>query len=70
MPPSLIIRHALELGFTGYRIYPLPHAVMNWFYGPKLPRLFSRAGLRAARELVRLAFTPSDQASSIVVLHK
>lgn len=70
MPPHLIVRCALEIGFASYRIYPMPAELIQVFYLRPIPRLLSKAGFLRARRVLRAAFRPSARASSIVVLTK
>ena len=71
MPPALIIKQARSIGFREWRIVPMQHTIFEIFYGlPRRTKLFSKAGLRLARRLFRLATAPSDRASAIVVLRK
>lgn len=71
MPPSLIIQQAEKAGFVDPRIYPMQHDLMDIFYHPKRPsKLFSKAGLKLARRLLVMLFSPSVQQSAIVVLRK
>ncbi|PTD26100.1 class I SAM-dependent methyltransferase [Sphingomonas fennica] len=70
MPPSLIIRRGLEVGFSGFRVMPMPHELNEIFYGKPPPSLWSKKGLRFARRIVDLAFRPNMRAGAIVVLTK
>lgn len=70
MPPHLIIRHGVDAGFSSHRVYPMQHELMEMFYLSSIPPLFSKAGWRRARRILKAAFRPSDRASSIVVLTK
>ena len=71
MPPERIIAAARAIGFTEWRIYPLPQVVINRFYRLEPnPWLFSPAGMRRALHLLRMAFFPSAKAGAIVVLKK
>lgn len=70
MPPHLIMHHAREAGFTQFRIFPMQHDLYSSYYGPIPRSLFSKQGLRRARELLKMAFAPSQRASAIVVSQK
>jgi SAM-dependent methyltransferase len=70
MPPHLIINYAQEVGFTGHRIYPMQHDLIDIFYTQPIPRLFSKAAWRRAKRVLKAAFRPSGRASSIVILIK
>ncbi len=71
MPPELIINHARRIGFSSWRIFPMPHDIFSTFYSEKQPpRLASTRGLKRARQVVQWSLQPSDQTSAIVVLTK
>lgn len=70
MPPHLIIRHARDAGFIQFRIYPMQHDLYASYYDAPPISLFSKQGLRHARRLLKMAFTPSERASAIVVSQK
>lgn len=70
MPPHLIIRHAEELGFSTSRIFPMQHELIELFYRDPTPPLLSRKGRHRAKRLYKLAFKPSNRASSLVVCVK
>lgn len=71
MPPSLIIGHGLELGFSNYRVYPMQHDILAMLYGTAPPRkLWSKRGIRHAIQLVRRLSRPSLSNGGIVVLTK
>ena len=70
MPPHLIIRHGLELGFVSPRIYPMQHDLIELFYRRPVPRLLSKAAWTRAKRALKFAFRPSERASSIVMLTK
>lgn len=70
MPPSLIISQGKTVGFQEFRIFPMPAEIRTALYGPPPPKLVSRAGLRLARRVLRMAFNPSSSASAIVMLVK
>lgn len=70
MPPSLIIRRGKEVGFRTSRVYPMQHELHTLFYGEVPPPLWSRAGFLRARRVIKLTFSPSHRASSIVAMIK
>lgn len=70
MPPHLIIKQALAAGFTRFRVLPMPDDLFRQFYNDGQPRLLSKRGFLRLRRLFRMAFRPSDQASSIVISFK
>lgn len=70
MPPELIIRHAREIGFSSWRVYPMPDTIKPFFYGEPAPKLLSREGLAWAKRLINLAANPSHKAGAIVKLIK
>lgn len=70
MPPSLIIRRGREVGFHSARIYPMQHELQTIFYGEPPPKMISPAGWRRVKNVLKLAFIPSEANSSIVVMQK
>lgn len=70
MPPHLIIKHGMSIGFLSSRIYPMQNILLEVFYGDPIPRLLSKAGWERIKRVFKLAFRPSQRASSIVVLSK
>lgn len=70
MPPQLIISQATQAGFVSPRVFPMQHELLHLFYQDDLPHVFSRAGLRMARRVLRLLFKPNIRGSAIVVLRK
>ncbi|MET3725223.1 class I SAM-dependent methyltransferase [Sphingomonas trueperi] len=75
MPPSLIVRHALQAGFSSFRVFPMPQDILDIFYGNKgrgpgnwfLQRL-RRFGL--LRRIERMVYDADMSSSSIVLLTK
>ncbi len=70
MPPHLIADCALTAGFRQLRVFPMQHDIHEVFYGAPPPRLFSRKGLRLARRVLSMLFTPNMRCGSIVVMTK
>ena len=70
MPPHLIVRHAMEVGFSSYRVYPMQDELMTIFYHQPVPPRLSKATWLRAKRVLKAAFSPSIRASSIVVLRK
>lgn len=70
MPPHLIIRRGMEAGFRDFQIYPMPHDIKSLFYENRPPSIFSVAGIKFARRLLKLAFQPSNRFSAIVKMVK
>lgn len=70
MPPHLIWRHAQEIGFRSFRLFPMLQELLEvFYYQPPLKTL--RKGWRhRAKRIWKMAFTPSDRASAIMVLMK
>jgi SAM-dependent methyltransferase len=74
MPPSLIIKRAMEAGFTKYRVLPMPDDAIKILYGERkqsntwFTRLRRRRRLQ--RRLDRMLFEPNMEAGSIVLLTK
>ncbi len=70
MPPQLIAEFAHATGFRQLRVFPMQHNIHEVFYGAPPPRLFSRKGVRLARQVLSMLFTPSTRRGSIVVMTK
>lgn len=74
MPPSLIVQRGMEAGFSSFRVLPMPHEILEIFYGErkKSSHWFTRHRRRRRmfRRLDKLLFEPNMAASSIVLLTK
>lgn len=72
MPPHLIIRTGKMVGFTDYRVLPMPQYLHQIFYQPHdFPaRWFSKRRLRWAVRTLRALFSPDLRIGSIVILTK
>ncbi|MDI1294803.1 MAG: class I SAM-dependent methyltransferase [bacterium] len=71
MPPHLIVRRGLEVGFRSYRVLPMPIHLFSVFYkdrGP-LPR-FGKQRWLLIRRAWRMLFEPDMALGSIVVMTK
>jgi len=70
MPPHLIADHARAAGFRQIRVFPMQHDIHEIFYNAPPPRLFTRKGLRLARRVLSMLFSPNMGAGSIMVMTK
>lgn len=70
MPPSLIISHAKRIGYDSFRVYPMQHEIHSLLYTGAASKPWSMAGIKRAKRLMKLAFSPSMHAGGIVVLTK
>jgi SAM-dependent methyltransferase len=70
MPPHLIIRHGMDIGFKTSRIYPMQDELLEILYRQPVPPRYSKKGRWRARWLLDMAFRPSDRLSAIVVMTK
>ncbi|RVT89189.1 class I SAM-dependent methyltransferase [Sphingomonas crocodyli] len=70
MPPHLIIRRGLEVGFTSYRVFPAPEEMKDIFFRPRTPRIFGRLAPKLAFKGARLALRPSRKNGAIMLLRK
>jgi hypothetical protein len=69
MPPRLIIRRGREAGFGRGEVFPIPHDVVNLFYGRR-PRILSRAMLSRLHWAFHIFFGRYDRRSAVVRLTK
>ena len=71
MPPHLIIKHARELGFKSWRVFPMQHDLIETHYKQNVPRrLWSRVARERARFVLKMAFRPSLQTGGLVICVK
>lgn len=72
MPPRLIMQRGAEVGFTDFRVLPLPHYLQQIFYGERNypQRLLSKRRWKLTRRVLRLLFDPNPGDSAIVVMTK
>lgn len=70
MPPHLIIAQGEKAGFRDAQIFPMQHELLELFYRPRYPRLWSKSGLKLARRILRLVFGADPRQGAIVVMRK
>ena len=70
MPPHLIIRRGLEVGFKSYRVFPAAEDLKEAFFRPRTPRIFGRLAPKLAWKAAQLALRPDRRNCAIVLLRK
>ena len=71
MPPHLIIRHARELGFSSWRVFPMQHDMIEVLYRQNVPKnLFSRVARERLKLIWQMAFRPSLRQGGVVICKK
>lgn len=70
MPPSLIIGHGRDIGFSSSRVFPMQQELIQLFYEKPVLPLLSKRAWRHAKRVLKAAFRPSHSANSIVVMIK
>lgn len=72
MPPRLIMQRGAEVGFTDFRVMPLPHFLHHIFYErrsyPK--RLLSKRRFKMAKRVLKMLFDPDPGTGAIVMMTK
>lgn len=72
MPPRLILQRGREVGFTAFRVLPLPHFLQQMFYAERIypKRLLSKRRWTAIKRVWRMLFDPDPALGAIVVMTK
>lgn len=70
MPPHLIWRHAQEIGFRSFRLFPMLQELLEVFYHQPPLKTLRKGWRHRAKRIWKMAFAPSDRASAIRVLMK
>jgi SAM-dependent methyltransferase len=72
MPPRLIMQRGREVGFTDFRVLPMPHDLFDIFYERRSypDRRLSKRRWKMTKRVLRLLFEPNPGASAIVVMTK
>lgn len=72
MPPRLIMQRGKEVGFTDFRVLPMPHYLHDIFYsGRTYPkRLLSKRRWNMTKRVLKMVFSPDPGLSAIVVMTK